>query len=63
MSTFFKPRARFFRMNLKYQREDAPRETAQFNGIVSGGPATARDEAMACTGPPDTTLFIMWSTT
>jgi hypothetical protein len=31
---------------------------AQFNGIVSGRPASAWGKAIARTGPPDTTFFI-----
>ena len=44
---------------LKYQRESAHREAAQFNGIVSGGPTPAWGKAIARAGPPDTTLFIL----
>jgi hypothetical protein len=42
---------------LKYQRVNAHREAAQFNGIVSGRPASAWEKAIARTGPPDTTFF------
>jgi hypothetical protein len=37
---------------------NAHREAAQFNGIVSGRPASARGEAIARIGPPDTTFLI-----
>src|SRR5271166_5837285 len=43
---------------LKHQRVNAHREAAQFNGIVSGRPASAWGKAIARTGPPDTTFFI-----
>jgi hypothetical protein len=43
---------------LKYQRVNAHREAAQFNGIVSGRPASAWGKASALLGPPDTTFFI-----
>ena len=42
----------------KYQRVNAHREAAQFNGMVSGRPATDCVKATARTGPPDTTFFI-----
>jgi hypothetical protein len=37
---------------------NAHREAAQFNGIVSGRPASAWGKAIALLGPPDTTFFI-----
>jgi hypothetical protein len=43
---------------LKYQRVNAHPEAAQFNGIVSGRPASAWGKTMARLGPPDTTFFI-----
>src|SRR5208337_3214675 len=43
---------------LKHQRVNAHREAAQFNGIVSGRPASAWGKLTARTGPPDTTFFI-----
>ena len=43
---------------LKYQRVNAHREAAQFNGMVSGRPATASGTVCAPLGPPDTTFFI-----
>jgi hypothetical protein len=51
------------RGRLKYQRVNAHREAAQFNGIVSGRPASAWGKATARLGPPDTTFFTVttWS--
>ncbi len=43
----------------KHQRVNAHREAAQFNGIVSGGPASACGKAIVRTSPPDTTFFIL----
>jgi len=37
---------------------NAHREAAQFNGIVSGRPASGWGKATARIGPPDTTFFI-----
>ena len=42
----------------KYQRVNAHREAAQFNGVLSGRPASACGEAVALGGPPDRTFFI-----
>ena len=46
----------------KYQRVNAHREAAQFNGMVSGRPAPASGTACAPLGPPDTTFFISRTT-
>jgi hypothetical protein len=46
------------RGRLKHQRVNAHREAAQFNGLVSGRPASAWGKAIARLGPPDTTFFV-----